>query len=112
LQVVPIHIKPLRERLEDLSKTIQKYFDKYTSIYQVDRQLSDHLFHELLHMEWSGNHLEIKNLMERLVVETETTVITKDDLQPAYCKRDTSLETLERDGNTLPRIIETVEEEV
>jgi len=112
LHVVPIHIKPLRERLEDLSKTIQKYFDKYTSIYQVDKQLSDHLFHELLHMEWSGNHLEIKNLMERLVVQNETKIIIKDDLPPAYRKHDTSLETLELEGNTLPTIIEKVEKEV
>src|SRR5699024_7115313 len=99
LHEVTIQIKPVRAPVAALSKTIQKYFNKYTSIYQVDKQLSDHLFHELLHMEWSGNHLEIKNLMERLVVQTETTIVTKDDLPPAYRKHDTSLETLELEGN-------------
>lgn len=112
LHVVPIQIKPLRERLEDLSKTIQKYFEKYTGIYQVDKQLSNNLFHELLHMEWRGNHLEIKNLMERLVVQNDSTMITLDDLPPVYRKHDNSLEALDLEGDTLPAMIEKVEKEV
>ena len=112
LHVVPMQIKPLRERLEDLSETIQKYLDTYNRVYQVNKKLSDPLFHELLHMEWSGNYLEVKNLMERLIVESETTIITKDDLPLGYRKHNTGLNELEIEGNTLPAIIEKVEKEV
>lgn len=112
LHVIPIQIKPLRERLEDLSKIIQKYMDKYTTLYQVNKKLSDSLFHELLHMEWSGNHLEVKNVMERLVVQNESIIITKDDLPVEYRRHDSGIDTLEIDGRTLPAILEKVEEEV
>ncbi|WP_404450591.1 sigma 54-interacting transcriptional regulator [Virgibacillus necropolis] len=112
LHVVPIQIKPLRERLEDLSKIIQKYVDRYTAEYQVSKKLSDSLFHELLHMEWSGNHLEVKNLMERLIVQNESAIITKNDLPVEYRRNDSSLDTFEIDGRTLPAILEKVEEEV
>lgn len=112
LHVVPLHLKPLRERLEDLSKTINKYLNQFNHVYQVNKQLSDPLFHALLDMEWSGNHLEVKNLMERLVVESDTVIITKDDLPPAYRKHDTALEGMGLEGNTLPAIIERIEKEV
>ncbi|MFZ3580481.1 sigma 54-interacting transcriptional regulator [Virgibacillus sp. DJP39] len=112
LHVVPIQIKPLRERLEDLTEVIQKYVDKYTTEYQVNKKLSDSLFHELLHMEWSGNHLEVKNLMERLIVQAESEIITKDDLPVEYRRSDSSLDKLEIEGRTLPAILGKVEEEI
>lgn len=112
LHVVPIQIKPLRERLEDLSKIIQKYVDRYTTEYQVNTKLADNLFHELLHMEWSGNHLEVKNLMERLIVQNESAIITMDDLPIEYRGNDTGLDKLEIEGRTLPAILDNVEEKV
>ncbi|WP_430789798.1 sigma 54-interacting transcriptional regulator [Virgibacillus flavescens] len=112
LHVVPIHIKPLRERLEDLSLIIQNYLNRYNAQYQVSKKLSDSLFHELLHLEWSGNHLEVKNLIERLIVQNETNSITKDDLPVEYRKNDSSMNTLDIDGRTLPAILEKIEEEV
>ncbi|ASK61885.1 Fis family transcriptional regulator [Virgibacillus phasianinus] len=112
LHVVPIHIKPLRERLEDLSKIIEKYVDRYTAAYQVNKILSDSLFHELLHMEWGGNHLEIKNVVERLIVQNETDIITNDDLPVEYRRNDSGLDTFVIDGRTLPAILDKVEEKV
>jgi transcriptional regulator with PAS, ATPase and Fis domain len=112
LHVVPIQIKPMRERLEDLSEAIQKYLDKYNQVYQVNKKLSDPLFHEMLHMEWSGNYLEVKNVMERLVVASETNIITIEDLPPGYRKQNTGLNGLGIEGDTLPAIIEKVEKEV
>lgn len=106
LHVVPIQIEPLRERLEDLSKVIEKYLGKFCASYQVTKTLSDDLYHELLHLEWSGNHLEVKNLLERLVVQSESSVITKDDLPIEYRRRDADLNTLEIEGRTLPKILE------
>lgn len=112
LHVVPIQIKPLRERLEDLSKVIQKYMQKYSTEYQVNAKLADSLFHKLLHMEWIGNHLEVKNLMERLIVQCESAIITRDDLPVEYRGNDTSLDKLEIEGRTLPTILENVEQKV
>ncbi|MGM8213429.1 sigma 54-interacting transcriptional regulator, partial [Virgibacillus sp. W0430] len=112
LHVVPIHIKPLKERLEDLSKVILDYVDKFTSFYQLNKKLSDDLFHELLHMEWSGNHMEVKNVIERLVVQSESDIITKDDLPIEYRRSGSGLAIVEIEGRKLTTILEKVEERV
>lgn len=112
LHVVPIHIKPLRERLEDLNKVILKYLHKFTTVYNLNKRLSDDLFQFLLHMEWSGNHLEVKNLMERLIVQSDAEIITKEDLPVEYRGNDSGIATLEFEGRTLPDILDKVEERV
>ncbi|WP_306798755.1 sigma 54-interacting transcriptional regulator [Oceanobacillus saliphilus] len=113
LHVIPISIKPLRERPEDLSEIILNYIQTFCKEYQLERTLSNDLFHELLHMEWKGNHLEVKNLVERLVTQSESVTITKDDLPIHYQSENKyGLDSFEIDGQTLPRILESVEEKV
>lgn len=107
LHVVPISIKPLRERLKDLSVVMLRYVERFTSTYQLERTLSDDLFHALL--EWKGNHCEVKNLIERLITNSESTIMTKDDLPIIYRKDDSELEM---EGRSLPNILENVEEKV
>ncbi|GAB3056477.1 sigma 54-interacting transcriptional regulator [Virgibacillus ainsalahensis] len=111
LYVVPVSIKPLRERLEDLSTVISQYVERFNATYQLNRTLSDDLFRTLLHMEWKGNHLEVKNLIQRLVTQSESTVMTKDDLPVTYRQAESELE-LEVDGRKLAHILENVEEKV
>lgn len=112
LHVVPIHLKPLRERLEDLGVIIQNYIDHFTTLYKLDKRLSDDLFHELLHFEWAGNQLEVKNVMERLVVQSESHMITTDDLPISYQRKDTEFDKLPIEGRALPAILENVEKRV
>ncbi len=112
IHVIPIHIKPLRERLEDLTEVIWKYFHKFCNTYRVKKEISNDLFHELLHLEWSGNHLEVKNVIERLVVQSDGTIITKDDLPIEYRKDDSQMDGLYIEGRTLQTILDHVEERV
>ncbi|WP_251552128.1 sigma 54-interacting transcriptional regulator [Neobacillus muris] len=112
IHVVPIHIKPLRERMEDLTEVIHQYFRKFCDKYHVQKELSNDLFHELMHMEWSGNHLEVKNVIERLVVQSEGSILTKDDLPIEYQKEPSQIEGLEIEGRTLQIILDQVEKRV
>lgn len=112
LHIVPIEIRPLRERVEDLAQVILKYKDKFCASYQVSKELSKDLFHELLQLEWSGNYLEVKNLIERLIVQSDSAIMTKDDLPIEYRRAISSFEQLEMEGRTLPKILENVEERV
>ncbi|WP_067727005.1 sigma 54-interacting transcriptional regulator [Oceanobacillus damuensis] len=113
LHVIPISIKPLRERPEDLSVIILNYVEKYCGEFQLERTLSNELFQELLTLEWKGNHHEVKNVMERLVAESESDIITIDDLPMNYRSKDeTELVPLEMEGKTLTAILESVEEKV
>ncbi|WP_010651403.1 sigma 54-interacting transcriptional regulator [Oceanobacillus massiliensis] len=113
LHVIPLPIKPLRERPEDLSAAIEIYVEKFAAEYGMERRLSNDLFQELLQKDWKGNLQEVKNLMERLVAGSESVMITKDNLPLNYRMDDSEqLKPLEMDGETLPLILEKVEEKV
>lgn len=112
LHVVPIYIPPLRERLEDLGKIINIYMEKFTDLYTLNKTLSDELFQILLHMEWSGNYLEVKNLIERLVIQSDSVIVTTDDLPADYRNTVSQLNMFDIEGRTLPAILENVEKRV
>lgn len=69
LQVVELHIPPLRERLEDILPLAQLFLDKYCS--ENDRDplgVSDEALDLLQAYYWPGNVRELENVMERAVV--------------------------------------------
>jgi len=70
LNVVPIHIKPLRERREDIPVLIDYYLELFANENNkkkksIDRKALDFLSEEYT---WPGNIRELKNLMERLSI--------------------------------------------
>jgi DNA-binding NtrC family response regulator len=70
LNVVHIHLPPLRERKEDLSSLIQYYISHFnrrfgTSIHCVADEVLDYL----LTYDWPGNVRELKNLLESIFAD-------------------------------------------
>jgi transcriptional regulator with GAF, ATPase, and Fis domain len=82
LNVIPIHIPPLRERREDIAALIE-YFQKIllhrTSDYQI-KQFSDPAKQALNQYEWPGNIRELENMVERISVLVEEIDIQVRDL--------------------------------
>ncbi len=79
LNVIPIHIAPLRERLEDIPLLVQHFIAKYNnennkSISGVD----DDVLKLLLKYHWPGNVRELENYVERAVVTAPESVLTRD----------------------------------
>ncbi len=69
LQVVELHIPPLRERVEDIAPLAELFLQKYAS--ENDRDpldLSDEALAILQSYSWPGNVRELENMMERAVV--------------------------------------------
>lgn len=81
LNVIPLTVPPLRERLEDLEELIQ-VFIKMNS-YQVDetpKKLTDDAMNALLKYNWPGNVRELENIIERIIVISEDPEITLQDI--------------------------------
>jgi two-component system nitrogen regulation response regulator NtrX len=83
LNVVPIHIPPLRERREDISMLIEYYLDFFArennkKRKSLSREASRFLTESYV---WPGNIRELKNLMERLSILTKTDVIEIEDIR-------------------------------
>jgi DNA-binding NtrC family response regulator len=85
LNVVPIHVPPLRERKEDIATLAESFLREFSSAYGLPRKrLSRETLEHLLAYSWPGNVRELRNLMERLVVTLHDTVIEPGDLPEPY----------------------------
>lgn len=79
LNVVDIHIPPLRERPEDIPSLIQYFVENSTHSSQVKR-LSPEALRTLLNYPWPGNVRELENVIERALVLSQGEEIRPQDL--------------------------------
>jgi PAS domain S-box-containing protein/TyrR family helix-turn-helix protein len=84
LNVVPLHLPPLRERREDIPLLIQYFADEYNRKYQRYIRFSDQLIQQMSMLPWKGNIRELENVVERLIVTSKGTTLDSLDvlLQP------------------------------
>ncbi|WP_281785370.1 sigma-54-dependent transcriptional regulator [Uruburuella suis] len=80
LNVVSLHMPPLREMREDLGGLIMRLLNKHrigNSSYRLSPKAQD----ALLHYSYPGNFRELENILERAVALTVGQIIQLEDLQ-------------------------------
>jgi two-component system response regulator AtoC len=76
LQVIEVHVPPLRERREEIPQLIEFFLLKFASVYHRPAVRPSLVLQEsLLSYEWPGNIRELENMMKRLVVLQDETLI-------------------------------------
>jgi formate hydrogenlyase transcriptional activator len=76
LKVFPIHIPPLRERVEDIPLLVWHFIEFYSQ--QMHRQISEMpsaTMGALVRYEWPGNVRELQSFIERAVILSPRTVL-------------------------------------
>ena len=81
LNVITIHLPPLRERLQDIPLLAAHFLQKYArenckEITAIQQEAIEHL----MRYDWPGNVRELENVIERAVVLTKGSIITLADL--------------------------------
>lgn len=66
--VVPIHIPPLRERVEDIPALISHFLEKYNDKFEFSKTISGETIDLMLRHSWPGNVRELENVIERMMV--------------------------------------------
>ena len=110
LNVVPIHVPPLRERAEDIPELISIFMNQtYLTAGQDKKQFSDEALDLLKQYNWPGNVRELKNLVENLIIMSNDDVIKLDDIPAPYnqspVKKDEGASFLDADSYKDARII-------
>jgi two-component system response regulator HydG len=83
LNVIPIHIPPLRERVEDIPILGMEFLERLTKkIGKSMRGFSTAAMDLLTRYSWPGNVRELENVLERTVVLTKGDLIEASDLPP------------------------------
>ncbi len=87
INVIPIHILPLRERKPDIILLIYHFLKKF-AIAKNNKVfgMSENAVKILLSYDWFGNIRELENIMEMLVVLNESGVISEDEIPDKYFK--------------------------
>jgi two-component system response regulator AtoC len=83
LQVVTIHLPPLRDRPEDIAPLADYFVKKHCKRLKLKiRGISPEAMDILCKYPWKGNVRELENCIERGIVLTEQDVIDVDSLPP------------------------------
>jgi DNA-binding NtrC family response regulator len=81
LNVIPVRLPPLRERIEDLPVLADFFIKRYSGRFHKDvRGIAESTLSMLSHYRWPGNIRELENLVERLVAVVDHEWITDEDL--------------------------------
>jgi transcriptional regulator with GAF, ATPase, and Fis domain len=81
LNVIPIHLPPLRERTEDIPLLIKHFLEKYINGRSTKKVgFNKKALASLMRYRWPGNVRELENLVERMVVLSDSPEIDVGDL--------------------------------
>ncbi|MFZ5518782.1 MAG: sigma 54-interacting transcriptional regulator [Candidatus Zhuqueibacterota bacterium] len=115
INVMQIHIPPLRERKEDIPLLAEYFFKKYIDIYcKQIKKISDYAMNQLMEYQFPGNVREFQNLIERAVIMEQSDELALDFLPglsskiPMVVAQDSNgtLEELEKEH--IERVIKQV----
>ncbi|MDX8401837.1 MAG: nitrogen regulation protein NR(I) [Mariprofundaceae bacterium] len=89
LNVIPVHIPPLRERRDDIRELAEHLLDQAAAELGMSAPiLLDDAADLLVNYDWPGNVRELKNVMRRLAVLTPGASITLSDVALALGHAD------------------------
>ena len=84
LNVIPIHLPPLRERKEDIPALANHFLSLYREKNKKDiKEISPKALDLLIRYDWPGNIRELENCLERAVIVARGELIAPIDLPPA-----------------------------
>ncbi len=85
LNVVPLNLPPLRERLIDIPLLVEHFLNKYNRKFRrTVREVTPEALEILPRYPWPGNIRELENLIERLVAIAEKDRISSEDIPVEY----------------------------
>jgi chemotaxis protein methyltransferase CheR len=97
LNVFPITMPPLRERVEDIPLLVEFYINKISRrLGKVIEIVPQNVMNALQKYHWPGNIRELENVLERAVIcSSSSKLYLVDDLEKSYRHLRKDLKTLE-----------------
>ncbi|MFC4167100.1 nitrogen regulation protein NR(I) [Teichococcus aestuarii] len=106
LNVVPIRLPPLRERIEDIPLLARHFLDRAKSAGLPSKQLDQGAVDRLRQHAWPGNARELENLMRRLAALYPQEVIGADAVAAELAEAEPLAELELRTPETLEQAVE------
>jgi two-component system nitrogen regulation response regulator GlnG len=108
LNVVPLRLPPLRERLEDVPDLVHHFLQEARKNGLPSKTIQPDALERLKRYIWPGNVRELENLVRRLTALYSQEVITADIIEAELASSQPSrLDTAERKANSLSEWMES-----
>ncbi|HXH71241.1 MAG TPA: sigma-54 dependent transcriptional regulator [Mariprofundaceae bacterium] len=111
LNVVPVHMPPLRQRREDIPLLAAALLRRWT--HEAEPSVPAPVMQQLMQLPLLGNVRELENLLQRLLALSEGGRIDMEALEELYPARRTdaslTVEGLQRDGVNMEQALEGIE---
>jgi DNA-binding NtrC family response regulator len=107
LSVVPIHLPPLRERIEDIPLLAQHFIEKHNDNEKSKRQvqgISKRALEMLSSYFWPGNVRQLEHTIERTLILEDCEVIEPEHLPTFITQRQGEFQVFSEEGFTLEEL--------
>ncbi len=95
LNVIPIHVPPLRERRDDIPVLTKAFVDDICFRYGITpKKFSERALNYLKGLEYSGNVRELRNIVERLIILTPGNTVEIEMLEPTSLPKGTATDDI------------------
>ncbi len=85
LNVIPIKLPPLRERIGDIPQLVEFFIQRYNKRFRKNiKKISQRALDALSSYDWPGNVRELENMIERLVAVLDGDTILLEDIPIEY----------------------------
>jgi two-component system NtrC family response regulator len=121
LNVVHVHLPPLRERADDIPMLTEHFVNKFAKVLnKPNLQVSMEALRFLVSLPWEGNVRELENIIERAAILCSGDMIRQEDVHPGMStikedkqwSPDIDIEKLIPPNLPLPEVLSGVEEQM
>ena len=112
LNVIRIHIPPLRQRMEDILPLSQQFLARFCREYNKTRTFSPRFLAFLEQYSWPGNVRQLENLIERMVITAQDPIIDITALPLEYLGNSMPAPVSLAHGGTLAERLDAYEAQI
>ncbi len=110
LNVIPVHIPPLKERIEDIPILVENFTAEITSRHKKPPVKFEADAMKLLQsLPWSGNVRELRNAIERIIILVDKRDISRSDMEFLFAGSQSSIGDIIADSNSFQEFKEKAE---
>jgi DNA-binding NtrC family response regulator len=110
LNVIPINVPPLRDRLEDIEILVTHFSNDIIRKHKKPEvDFSKDALQLLKGFNWSGNIRELKNIVERIIIIVDKKEIKKEDIEILFSPGQASMDEIIEGSNSFQEFKEKAE---
>lgn len=110
LNVIPINVPPLRERLDDIPILVDHFANDISQKHKKPvTKFTDDAIKILQNQSWTGNVRELRNIVERIIIIVDKKEITAKDIEFMFTGNQQSVDELVDMSNSFQEFKEKAE---